>query len=119
MYAIHKQAVPPSGLSHTISARLTPSCYQSTSSRSQKRIVRQIVAARNNFLQVFDVLEELDEVVQNGSDTQSNGKQPEVSPPSRAAKEKLKGDKASETDSWAMFYTSLLTLYIIHQHLVP
>jgi hypothetical protein len=88
MYAIHKQAVPPSGLSHTISARLTPSCYQSTpsSSKSQKRIVRQIVAARNNFVQVFDVLEELDEVVHNGAE--SNGKQLEVSP-SWAAKEKL------------------------------
>lgn len=57
MYAIHRQAAPPSGVAYSLSARLTPSCLQSTSS-SKSKIVRNLVTARDDFLQLFEVVEE-------------------------------------------------------------
>lgn len=63
MYAIHRQAAPPSGVAFSLSARLTPSCLQSTSS-SKSKIVRNLVTATNDFLQLFEVVEE---VVSNGA----------------------------------------------------
>lgn len=57
MYAIHRQAAPPSGVAFSLSARLTPSCLQSTSS-SKSKIVRNLVTARNDFLQLFEVEED-------------------------------------------------------------
>lgn len=58
MYAIHRQAAPPSGAAFSLSARLTPSCLQSTSS-SRSKIVRNLVTATNDFLQLFEVVEEI------------------------------------------------------------
>lgn len=57
LYAIHKQAAPPSGVSHCISARLTPSCLQQQTNAT--RIVRNLVTARSNYIQVFEVVEEV------------------------------------------------------------
>ena len=59
LYAIHKQAAPPSGVSHCISARLTPSCLQQQHSLTNTRIVRNLVTARSNYIQVFEVVEEV------------------------------------------------------------
>ena len=61
LYAIHKQAAPPSGVSHCISARLTPSCLQQQHGHNDKsaRIVRNLVTARSNYIQVFEVVEEV------------------------------------------------------------
>ena len=69
IYAIQKQAAPPSGISHCISARLTPSCLLSLhnheqedrepSTSSRARITRNLVTARSNYLQIFEVVEEL------------------------------------------------------------
>lgn len=63
IYAIHKQAAPPSGISHCISARLTPSCLLSEDgpSSSRSRITRNLVTARSNYLRIFEVVEELRE----------------------------------------------------------
>ena len=58
LYAIHKQAAPPSGVSHCISARLTPSCLQQQQQYNNTRIVRNLVTARSNYLQVYEVVEE-------------------------------------------------------------
>lgn len=58
MYAIHRQAAPPSGVAFSLSARVTPSCLQSTSS-SKTKIVRNLITARNDFLQLFEVEEEV------------------------------------------------------------
>ena len=86
IYAIQKQAAPPSGVSHCISARLTPSCLllheeeqggPSTSSHS--RIIRNLVTARSNYLQIFEVVEELRDApavassLVNGGSTRING----------------------------------------------
>ena len=57
MYAIHRQAVPPNGVSHVVSARLTPSCLQEAST-SRSKIIRNLVTARNNFVQVYEIREE-------------------------------------------------------------
>lgn len=64
IYAIQKQAAPPSGVSHCVSARLTPSCLlheeeQSPSTSSRCRVTRNLVTARSNYLQIFEVVEEL------------------------------------------------------------
>lgn len=58
MYAIHRQAAPPSGVAFSLSARLTPSCLQGTSTSTSK-IVRNLVTATNDFLQLFEVVEEV------------------------------------------------------------
>lgn len=58
MYAIHRQAAAPSGVAFSLSARLTPSCLQSTSS-SRAKIVRNLITATNDFLQLFEVVEEV------------------------------------------------------------
>lgn len=60
MYAIHRQAAPPSGVAFSLSARLTPSCLQGTSTSTSK-IVRNLVTATNDFLQLFEVVEEVAE----------------------------------------------------------
>lgn len=70
MHALYKQAAPPSGFSHVVSARLTPSCLQG-SSNAKSRITRNVIAARNNFVQVFQVVEELSISHVNGVAQQS------------------------------------------------
>jgi cleavage and polyadenylation specificity factor subunit 1 len=61
MFAYHKQTLPPSGVSHAVSLRLTPSLLQSNAlPGSSSRVIRNLVVARNNFLQIFEVRELLD-----------------------------------------------------------
>lgn len=58
LYAIHRQAAPPSGVAFSLSARVTPSCLQGTSTSTSK-IVRNLITATNDFLQLFEVVEEV------------------------------------------------------------
>ena len=72
MYAIHRQAVPPSGIAHVVSARLMPSCLQE-SSTSTSRIVRNMVTANNDYLQIFEVQEECRPLTSLNVAPQANG----------------------------------------------
>jgi hypothetical protein len=61
MFAYHRQTLPPSGVCHAVSLRLTPSSLQSNAlPGSPSRIIRNLVVARNNFLQIFHVVESID-----------------------------------------------------------
>lgn len=72
MYAIHRQAAPPSGVAHSLSARLTPSCLQG-SSRSRSKIIRNLVTATNDCLQLFEIVEEIVQESNGNADLLTNG----------------------------------------------
>jgi hypothetical protein len=65
MYAIHRQAAPPSGVDYSLSARLTPSCLQG-SSTARSKTFRNLITARNDFLQLFEIVEEIVEAPNGG-----------------------------------------------------
>jgi hypothetical protein len=74
MFAYHKQTLPPSGVSHAVSLRLTPSSLQSNAlPGSSSRVIRNLVVARNNFLQIFEVREFFDEKSPSWSSIEGQG----------------------------------------------
>lgn len=78
MYAIHRQAAPPSGVDHSLSARLTPSCLQG-SSTARSKTFRNLITARSDSLQLFEIVEELvdapDSGVAGSADSQAKEQQ--------------------------------------------
>ncbi|GAA97624.1 uncharacterized protein L969DRAFT_94765 [Mixia osmundae IAM 14324] len=56
MQSYCRQVLPPSGVEHAVSLKLTGTCVEAE--RHSTRVVRNLVVARSNFLQVYEVLEE-------------------------------------------------------------
>jgi hypothetical protein len=73
VYSIFRQSCGPSGHEHAISLRLTPACLTSTSSI---KVIRNLVLAKGNSLQVYDVCVEQVKPQANGH---VNGTADEVS----------------------------------------
>ena len=55
MHALRRELLPPSGVEFAVSLSLTPA---SLANVTGKRVIRNLVVARSNFLRVFDVREE-------------------------------------------------------------
>lgn len=57
MQAFHRVQVPPTGIAHALSVRLTPSTEVAP---SQSNVISHLVTARNSLLQVWEVREPKD-----------------------------------------------------------